>query len=100
MTVSTVVLVADGVGDEALSRFRLLRVVENKRLSKVLAHVKARQAAFPDSKWRGAARRRRTVNNLEAPGAPSGIGPQCHLYFARAMTSLSYSDMRCSMTLP
>lgn len=50
-------------------------VVENKRLSEVLAHVKARQAGFPDSKRRGAAGRQRTVNNLEAPGAPSGIGP-------------------------
>ena len=50
-------------------------VVENKRLSEVLAHVKARQAAFPDSKRRGAADRARAVNNLEAPGAPSGIGP-------------------------
>jgi hypothetical protein len=50
-------------------------VVENKRLSEVLAHVKARQAAFPDSKRRGAAGRARAVNNLEAPGAPSGIGP-------------------------
>ena len=50
-------------------------VVENKRLSEVLAHVKAQQAAFPDSKRRGAAGRARAVNNLEAPGAPSGIGP-------------------------
>ncbi len=50
-------------------------VVENKRLSEVLAHVKAQQAAFPDSKRPGAAGRRRAVNNLEAPGAPSGIGP-------------------------
>jgi len=50
-------------------------VVENKRLSEVLAHVRARQAAFPDSKRRGAAGRARAVNNLEAPGAPSGVGP-------------------------
>ncbi len=50
-------------------------VVENKRLSEVLAHVKARQAAFPDSKRRGAKGRARAVNNLEAPGAPSGVGP-------------------------
>ena len=50
-------------------------VVENKRLSEVLAHVRAQQAAFPDSKRRGAAGRARAVNNLEAPGAPSGVGP-------------------------
>ncbi len=50
-------------------------VVENKRLSEVLAHVKAQQAVFPDMKRRGAAGRARAVNNLEAPGAPSGVGP-------------------------
>ena len=50
-------------------------VVENKRLGEVLAHVRAQQAAFPDSRRRGSAGRKRAVNNLEAPGAPSGVGP-------------------------
>ena len=50
-------------------------VVENKRLGEVLAHVRAQQAAFPASKRRGTAGRTRAVNNLEAPGAPSGVGP-------------------------
>ncbi|MGI4939201.1 MAG: hypothetical protein ACRYHQ_01300 [Janthinobacterium lividum] len=49
-------------------------VVENKRLSEALAHVKAQQAAFSDSKRRGSAGRARAVNNLGAPGAPSGTG--------------------------
>jgi len=50
-------------------------VVENKRLGEVLAHVQAQQAAYPLHKRRGAPGRHRSVNNLEAPGAPSGRGP-------------------------
>jgi hypothetical protein len=49
-------------------------VVEHTRLSE-LAHVEARQAAFPDGKRRGAAGRHRAGDNLDAPGAPSGRGP-------------------------
>jgi len=42
---------------------------------------------------RNAAGRQRTVNNLEAPGGSVRHRPQCHLYFARAMTSLPCADM-------
>ena len=50
-------------------------VVENERLSEVLAHMKAQQAAFPDSKRRGAAGRVRTWKHLarhlaSAPAPP------------------------------
>ena len=49
-------------------------VVERKRLSEALAHVQAQQAAYPVKQQRGAPGRRRAVNNLEAPGRPSGRG--------------------------
>jgi len=49
-------------------------VVENKCLSEVLAYVQAQQAAYPLNKRRGAPSRKRAVNNLEAPGRPSGRG--------------------------
>jgi hypothetical protein len=49
-------------------------VVERKRLGEVLAHVQARQAAYP-AKWRrGAPERTRPPNNLEAPGGPARRG--------------------------
>ncbi len=50
-------------------------VVENKCLSEVLAYVQAQQAAYPLNERRGAPGRKRAVNNLEAPEAPSGRGP-------------------------
>ena len=46
-------------------------IVDNKRLSAVLAQVKARQAAYPPNRRRGHAARQRPPNNLEAPGLPS-----------------------------
>ncbi len=49
-------------------------VVENKRLGEALAYVQAQQAAYPVHQRRGAPGRDRAVNNLEAPGRPSGRG--------------------------
>src|SRR6516162_5895924 len=45
--------------------------VDNKRLSAVLAMVKARQAEYAPSRQRGHVARQRPPNNLEAPGLPS-----------------------------
>ena len=45
-------------------------VVESKRLGEVLAHVQARQAAYPANQRRGSPGRARPPNNLEAPGVP------------------------------
>ncbi len=49
-------------------------VVENKRLGEALAYVQAQQTAYPAHQRRGAPGRTRAVNNLEAPGRPSGRG--------------------------
>jgi len=49
-------------------------VVERKRLGEALAYVQAQQAAYPAHQRRGAPERDRAVNNLEAPGRPSGRG--------------------------
>jgi hypothetical protein len=49
-------------------------VVENKRLGEALAHVQARQAAYPANRRRGAPGRTRPPNNLEAPGVPARKG--------------------------
>jgi hypothetical protein len=46
-------------------------IVDNKRLSAVLAMVKARQAAYAPNRRRGHVARQRPSNNLEAPGSPS-----------------------------
>ncbi len=46
-------------------------IVDNKRLSAVLAMVKARQAEYAASHQRGHVARQRPPNNLEAPGLPS-----------------------------
>jgi len=46
-------------------------IVENKRLSAVLEHVKAQQAAYAPHQQRGHVARQRPPNNLEAPGLPS-----------------------------
>ena len=46
-------------------------IVDNKRLSAVLEQVKAQQAAYAAHRQRGHAARRRSPNNLEAPGLPS-----------------------------
>ena len=46
-------------------------IVDNKRLSAVLAQVKAQQAAYPARQQRGHSARQRPPNNLEAPGLPS-----------------------------
>jgi hypothetical protein len=46
-------------------------IVDNKRLSAVLEHVKTQQAAYPPRQQRGHAARQRPPNNLEAPGLPS-----------------------------
>src|SRR5271166_534469 len=46
-------------------------IVENKRLSAVLEHVKAQQASYPPHQQRGHVARQRPPNNLEAPGLPS-----------------------------
>ena len=50
-------------------------IVDNKRLSAVLAMVKARQAEYAASHQRGHVARQRPPNNLEAPGLPSKT---CH----------------------
>jgi hypothetical protein len=49
-------------------------IVENKRLSGVLEHVRARQAAGDAHRRRGDPARPRPPNNLEAPGLPSFNG--------------------------
>jgi hypothetical protein len=46
-------------------------IVENKRLSAVLAFVREQQALYPPNRRRGDPRRRRPPNNLEAPGMPT-----------------------------
>jgi hypothetical protein len=46
-------------------------IVDNKRLSAVLAVVKARQAEYAAKRQRGHVARQRPPNNLEAPGLPS-----------------------------
>ena len=46
-------------------------IVDNKRLSAVLAMVKARQAEYAPHRRRGHVARQRPPNNLEAPGVPS-----------------------------
>lgn len=46
-------------------------IVDNKRLSAVLAMVKARQAEYTANHQRGHVARQRPPNNLEAPGLPS-----------------------------
>jgi Winged helix-turn helix len=46
-------------------------IVDNKRLSAVLAQVKARQAAYAPKRQRSHVARQRPPNNLEAPGLPS-----------------------------
>jgi hypothetical protein len=46
-------------------------IVDNKRLSAVLAIVKARQADYAPNRQRGHVARQRPPNNLEAPGLPS-----------------------------
>jgi len=46
-------------------------IVDNKRLSAVLEHIKAQQAAYPAHRQRGHVARQRPPNNLEAPGLPS-----------------------------
>jgi hypothetical protein len=46
-------------------------IVDNKRLSAVLAVVKARQADYGPNRQRGHVARQRPPNNLEAPGLPS-----------------------------
>jgi len=46
-------------------------IVENKRLTEVLAHVQAQQAAYAPNRRRFDPARQRPPNNLEAPGLPS-----------------------------
>jgi hypothetical protein len=46
-------------------------VVENKRLTEVLAHVQAQQAAYAPHRRRFHPARQRPPNNLEAPGLPT-----------------------------
>jgi hypothetical protein len=50
-------------------------IVENKRLTEVLAHVRAQQAAYPPNRRRHDPARQRPPNNLEAPGLPSKSRP-------------------------
>ena len=64
-------------------------IVDNKRLSAVLAQVKTQQAAYPARQQRGHSARQRPPNNLEAPGLPSkGRPPR---YVATAVRSPLYS---------
>jgi Winged helix-turn helix len=49
-------------------------IVENKRLSEALEHVRARQVAYEAHRRRGDPARPRSPNNLEAPGLPSFKG--------------------------
>ena len=46
-------------------------IVENKRLTEVLAHVQAQQAAYAPNRRRHHPARQRPPNNLESPGLPS-----------------------------
>jgi hypothetical protein len=46
-------------------------IVENKRLTEALTHVRAQQAAYPPRQRRHDPARQRPPNNLEAPGLPS-----------------------------
>ncbi|MBV8455871.1 MAG: ISNCY family transposase, partial [Acetobacteraceae bacterium] len=46
-------------------------IVDNKRLTEVLAYVQAQQAAYPARRRRYDPARQRPPNNLEAPGQPS-----------------------------
>jgi hypothetical protein len=46
-------------------------VVENKRLSEVLARVHDQQANYDPNRRRFDAARQRPPNNLQAPGAPT-----------------------------
>jgi winged helix-turn helix protein len=46
-------------------------IVENKRLTEVLAYVQAQQATYPPHRRRCHPGRQRPPNNLEAPGQPS-----------------------------
>ena len=46
-------------------------IVDSKRLSAVLAVMKARQADYGPNRQRGHVARQRPPNNLEAPGLPS-----------------------------
>ena len=46
-------------------------IVENKRLTEVLAHVQAQQAAYAPYRRRYHPARQRPPNNLEAPGMPT-----------------------------
>ncbi len=54
-------------------------IVDNKRLSAVLAMVKARQADYEPKRQRGHAARQRPPNNLKAPGQPSKGRPPRHV---------------------
>ena len=60
-------------------------IVDNKRLSAVLAIVKARQADYEPKRQRGHAARQRPPNNLEAPGRPSKGRPPRHAAAAVAL---------------
>jgi len=60
-------------------------IVDNKRLSAVLAMVKARQAEYAPKRQRGHAARQRPPNNLEAPGLPS-MGRASRAALAAAVT--------------
>jgi hypothetical protein len=51
-------------------------IVDNKRLSAVLEHVKTQQAAYPPRQQRGRAARQRPPNNLEAPLPSKGRAPR------------------------
>ncbi len=46
-------------------------IVDNKRLTEVLAYVQAQQAIYPARRRRYDPARQRPPNNLEAPGQPS-----------------------------
>lgn len=46
-------------------------IVENKRLTEVLAYVQRQQAAYPPNRLRHHPARQRPPNNLEAPGLPT-----------------------------
>jgi hypothetical protein len=59
-------------------------IVEHKRLSAVLAMVKARQADYEPKRQRGHVARQRPPNNLEAPGRPSKGRPPRHVAAAVA----------------
>jgi hypothetical protein len=54
-------------------------IVENKRLTEVLAYVQAQQATFEPNRRRYHPARQRPPNNLEAPGLPSKGRPPRHM---------------------